>query len=440
MERETDQTMKLLIKNGHIVDPSQGMDAKGTLLIEEGKVIAIGKKISDVNEDDKEMTTIDASGLFVLPGFVDLHVHLREPGFEYKETIKTGTAAAVKGGFTSVCCMPNTRPVNDNETVTEFILRKVFAEGACYVYPIGAITKGQQGKELAEMGMMREAGCVAFSDDGMPVMNSLIMRRALEYARAFNVPVISHAEDKDLSASGVMNEGFLSSMLGLKGIPRESEIIMIKRDIDLAALAGGRLHIAHVSTEEGVRAIREAKKNGISVTAETCPHYFSVTEHAVRAYDTFGKVNPPLRTERDIVAIKEGLADGTIDAIATDHAPHHLDEKLCEFDLASPGISGLETALSLSLRLTEEGSLSLSQLVEKMSLNPSRIMGLKKGTLRQGADADVTVVDVNKQITIDSNTFLSKGKNTPFNGIQLKGMPIITVCKGKVYDFRSEAI
>jgi dihydroorotase len=335
--------------------------------------------------------------------------------------------------------MPNTKPVNDNETVTEFILRKVFAEGASYVYPIGAITKGQEGRELAEMGMMRDAGCRAFSDDGVPVMSSLIMRRALEYSRAFDMPIISHAEDKDLASDGVMNEGPLSSLLGLKGVPSEAEVIMIQRDIDLTALTGGRLHIAHVSTEEGVRAIREAKKSGIAVTAETCPHYFSITEDGVRDYNAFAKVNPPLRTERDITAIKEGLSDGTIDVIATDHAPHHRDEKLCEFDRAAPGISGLETALSLSLRLTREGILTLSQLVEKMSLNPSRILGLKKGTLEKDADADVVIVDMDKDVTVDSERFISKGKNTPFNGMKLKGMPVATVCRDKIYDFRSGA-
>ncbi len=431
--------MKLLIQNGHIVDPSQGIDTTGDILIEDRTIITVGGTIAVPKDDDGSRETVDASGLYVLPGLVDMHVHLREPGFEYKETIKTGTMAAVRGGFTSVCCMPNTKPVNDNETVTEFILRKVFAEGACYVFPIGAITKEQKGRELAEMGMMMEAGCVAFSDDGIPVMSSLIMRRALEYSKTFGVPIISHAEDSDLSAGGVMNEGVLSSLLGLRGVPREAEIIMIKRDIDLAALTGGRLHIAHVSTEEGVGAIREAKKAGLPVTAETCPHYFSLTEDAAREYNTLARVNPPLRTERDVVAIKEGLSDGTIDVIATDHAPHHRDEKLCEFDRAAPGISGLETALSLSLGLVDEGVLTISQLVERMSCNPARILGMNKGTLQEGTDADIVMVDLNKEYTVDSGTFVSKGKNTPFNGIKLKGVPVVTVCKGRIYDFRAEA-
>ena len=341
---------------------------------------------------------IDASGLFVLPGLIDMHVHLREPGFEYKETINTGTMAAVKGGFTTVCCMPNTYPVNDNASVTEFIKRKASQEGYCTVLPIGAITKGQKGEELAEIGTMRNEGCIAFSDDGQPVMNSMIMRRALEYSKAFNVPVISHCEDSTLSEGGVMNEGLMSLTLGLKGIPAEAEQIMIFRDILLAELTGGKLHIAHVSTEGSVRLIRNAKRRGVNVTAETCPHYFSLTEEAVKDYDTNAKMNPPLRTEHDIKAIKEGLKDGTIDVIATDHAPHHRDEKLKEFDLAPFGISGLETALGLSLRLVEEGTLTMGQLVEKMTCNPSRVLNIDKGTLKIGSDADLVILDRNKRI------------------------------------------
>ncbi|RMG05126.1 MAG: dihydroorotase, partial [Nitrospirae bacterium] len=369
--------MRIVIKNGRIIDPSRTIDDPGDIVIEDGVIrsIIIQREGSEKTEGDTGADmVINASGMYVLPGLVDMHVHLREPGFEHKETIKTGTMAAVRGGFTSVCSMPNTRPVNDNETVTEFILRKAHAEGACHVFPIGAITKGQKGEELAEMGMMYEAGCVAFSDDGMPVMNSLIMRRALEYSKRFGLPIISHAEDRTLSAGGVMNEGRVSYQLGLKGIPREAEIIMIRRDIELARLTGGRLHIAHVSTAEGVEAIREAKRDGLDITAETCPHYFTLTDEAVRGYRTVAKVNPPLRTERDVEAVKEALADGTIDVIATDHAPHHRDEKLCEFDKAAFGISGLETALSLSLRFVREGLLDISGLVEKMATNPARIL------------------------------------------------------------------
>ena len=433
--------MKVLIKNGYIVDPSQGIDGVGEILIEEGKIKEVREHRSGGRRDkaeglllEEEFKVIDATGLYVFPGLVDMHVHLREPGFEYKETIKTGTLAAVRGGFTSLCCMPNTKPVNDNETVTEFILRKAYAEGACYVFPIGAITKGQRGEELAEMGMMYEAGCVAFSDDGMPVMNSLLMRRALEYSKRFGVPIISHAEDINLSAGGVMNEGMVSLSLGLRGIPAEAEVVMIKRDIELARLTGGRLHIAHVSTAEGVRAVRDAKKEGLPVTAETCPHYFTLTEDAVRGYKTRAKVNPPLRTDKDIEAIKEGLSDGTIDVIATDHAPHHRDEKICEFDRAAFGISGLETALSLGLTLVREGVLSLSGLVEKMSLNPARISDIRKGTLKAGEDADITIIDLNKKWKVEPERFASKGKNTPFEGFILEGLPVITICKGKIYE------
>jgi dihydroorotase len=447
--------MKILIEKGHILDPSQRIDGIGDVLIEDGKIKEI--KIQKISPhpppgkggrkggSDSELRIIDASGLMVIPGLIDMHVHLREPGFEYKETIKTGTMAAVKGGFTTVCCMPNTYPVNDNASVTEFIIRKATQEGSCTVLPIGAITKGQKGEELAEIGTMRKEGCIAFSDDGQPVMDSLIMRRALEYSKAFNVPVISHCEDLTLSEGGVMNEGLLSVTLGLSGIPAEAEMIMVYRDISLAELTGGRLHIAHVSTEGSVKLIRDAKKRGINVTAETCPHYFSITEDAVKDYNTNAKVNPPLRTEIDIEAIKEGLKDGTIDVIATDHAPHHMDEKLREFDAAPFGIAGLETALPLSLRLVNEGVLTISQLVEKMSLNPARILNLLtphalrptgiKGTIKVGSDADIIIVDKNREFKVESYKFASKGKNTPFEGWVLKGMPISTICKKKIYEW-----
>ncbi|NOY39652.1 MAG: dihydroorotase [Nitrospirae bacterium] len=426
--------MNLIIRNGHIIDPSQGIDGKGDLLVEEGKIKEISQDSMLGIPNDETHEVIDANGLYVLPGLVDMHVHLREPGYEYKETIKTGTMAAVRGGFTSVCCMPNTKPVNDNETVTEFILRKAYAEGACYVYTIGAITKGQRGEELAEMGMMREAGCVAFSDDGFPVMNSLLMRRALEYSKVFGVTIISHAEDLSLSSGGVMNEGPLSLSLGLRGIPAEAEVIAIKRDIELAALTGGRLHIAHVSTAGGVRAVREAKKAGVAVTSETCPHYFTLTEEAVSDYNTNAKMNPPLRTGRDVEAVKEGLSDGTIDVIATDHAPHHMDEKLCEFDRAAAGISGLETALSLCLGLVEEGILSMTELVRKMALNPARILGMEKGSLKKDATADIVLVDPGRKFAVNSGEFVSMGKNTPFEGWQLKGGPVVVICKGRIYN------
>jgi len=432
--------MNLLIKNGHIIDPSQGIDGVGDLVIENNRIKEIsleqkGKKSGEGKASGLQgFRTIDASGLYVLPGLIDMHTHLREPGFEYKETIRTGTMAAVKGGFTSVCAMPNTNPVNDNSSVTDFIIRKAIQEGACTVYPIGAITKGQKGEELAEMGIMYAEGCVAFSDDGRPVMSSLVMRRALEYSRAFNVPIISHCEDLDLSEGGVMNEGLLSVTLGLRGVPPEAEEAMVARDIALAGLTKGRLHIAHVSTDGSVRLIREAKARGIQVTAETCPHYFSITEKAVEGYNTNAKVNPPLRGQKDVDAIKKGLKDGTLDVIATDHAPHHRDEKLREFDQAPSGISGLETAMGLSLRLFEQGVLTLSQLVEKMAKNPASILGIDKGTLKPGADADITIVDLSRELRVDSAEFFSRGKNTPFEGWVLKGMPVMTICKGRVHE------
>ncbi|MDH5769010.1 MAG: dihydroorotase [Nitrospirota bacterium] len=446
--------MRTVIKSGHIVDPSQKIDGVGDIVIEDGKIKEVRAKSKEQRAKgrdnlttfyvqrsprDPDLRTINAEGLIVFPGLIDMHAHLREPGFEYKETIKTGTTAAVRGGFTTVCCMPNTYPVNDNASVTEFIIRRAAREGLCTVYPIGAITKGQKGEELAEMGAMRNEGCIAFSDDGYPVMNSLMMRRSLEYSKAFGLPIISHCEDLTLSEGGVMNEGLLSVTLGLRGIPAEAEKIVVYRDIMLAELTGGRLHVAHVSTEGSVELIRDAKKRGIHVTAETCPHYFSLTEDAVRDYDTNAKVNPPLRTNRDIEAIKEGLKDGTIDVIATDHAPHHRDEKLKEFDLAPSGISGLETALSLTIRLVEEGILTMSQLIEKMALNPTRILGSplysSKGTLRPGADADVTIIDMKKEVRIEASKFVSKGKNTPFDGWMLKGTPVVTISKGRIYEW-----
>ncbi len=430
--------MRIFIRSGHIIDPSQGIDGIGDILIDNGKIkeihIKSQEQTANIIEELQTDRIIDASGLMVIPGLIDMHVHLREPGFEYKETISTGTMAAIKGGFTTVCCMPNTFPVNDNASVTEFIKRKASQEGHCTVLPIGAITKGQKGEELAEIGTMRNEGCIAFSDDGNPVMNSLIMRRALEYSKAFNVPIISHCEDLTLSEGGMMNEGLMSVTLGLKGIPAEAEQIMIFRDILLSELTGGRLHIAHVSTEGSVNLIRSAKERGVIFTAETCPHYFSITEDAVKGYDTNAKVNPPLRTERDIDAIKEGLRDGTIDVIVTDHAPHHRDEKLREFDMAPFGISGLETALSLSLRLVEEGILTMNQLIEKMSLNPARILQVNKGNLKIGSDADIVLLDQTREFKVETERFVSKGKNTPFQGWVLKGMPVLTICKGKIYE------
>ena len=438
--------MNILIKNGHLVDPSQGIDGVCDVLVSNGKIQELkphsargkGQKSAKNNirrkTEEQGLITIDAEGLLVLAGLVDMHVHLREPGFEYKETIQTGTEAAVAGGITSVCCMPNTNPVNDNASVTDFILKRTMERGFCDVFPVGAITKGQKGEELSEFGMMYEAGCIAFSDDGRPVMDSLIMRRALEYSKIFNVPVISHAEDISLAAGGVMNEGLLSFKLGLKGIPAQAEEIMIARDIALAELTGGRLHIAHVSTKGSVELIRSAKKRGTAdVTAETCPHYFSITEDAVNGYNANAKVNPPLRKKEDLEAIRQGLKDNTIDAIVTDHAPHHRDEKLGEFDLAPSGISGFETSIGLSMKLVDEWGLTLNQLIEKMALNPSKIVGIRKGTLKQGADADILILDTHNEYTVDTARFRSKGKNSPFEGWKLNARPFATISKGRIY-------
>ncbi|MBI5408142.1 MAG: dihydroorotase [Nitrospirae bacterium] len=435
--------MKILIKNGRLIDPSQGIDGIGEILIEKGKIREIKleqkSKRAEVQKGKtselQSFRTIDASGCIVIPGLVDMHAHLREPGFEYKETIATGTKAAARGGFTTVCCMPNTNPVNDNIAVTEFIIEKAIKEGSCTVYPIGAITKSQKNEELAELEALKRTGCVAFSDDGRPVTNSLIMRRALEYSKIFDVPIISHCEDLYLSEGGVMNEGFVSTILGLRGIPKAAEEIMAARDIALCALTGGRLHIAHVSSEGSVKLIRDAKSRGINVTAETCPHYFSLTDEALISYDTNLKVNPPVRTKQDVEAVKEGLKDGAIDVIATDHAPHHIDDKVREFDSAAFGISGLETAFALGLQLVAQGAIDLKQLIMTMTITPSRIMGIPKGTLAEDADADVAIINLENSFVVDPSRFLSKGKNSPFNGWTLKGTIEKTIAMGKVYDW-----
>ncbi|MEK6697625.1 MAG: dihydroorotase [Nitrospirota bacterium] len=421
--------MNILIKNGHIIDPANKIDEKLDILVSDGKIAKLGKPGSLAGNGAR---VIDAAGKIVVPGLIDMHVHLREPGFEYKETIATGTAAARAGGFTSVCSMPNTNPVNDCRSVTEFIISQAAKEAAARVFPIGAITKGSKGEELAEMGELHQAGCVAISDDGKPVMNAAIMRRAMEYSKIFDLAVISHCEDASLSAKGVMNEGFVSTELGLRGIPAAAEDVMTARDIALAGLTGCRLHIAHVSTAGSVRLIREAKQRGVKVTAETCPHYFTLTDEAARGYNTMAKMNPPLRTAEDVAAIKQGLKDGTIDVIATDHAPHGMDEKSVEFDYAPFGIVGLETALGLTFKLVQEGTLALSEAVRKLSMNPSEILKLNKGSLASGADADITIIDPNVEWTVDAAQFISKSKNTPFNGWKLKGRAVQTMVGGKI--------
>ncbi|MBI3610043.1 MAG: dihydroorotase [Nitrospirae bacterium] len=423
--------MNLLIRNGRLIDPAHRRDEVTDVLIEDGKVSRIGKSLK-TDLPKSEIQVLDGTGQWVVPGFVDLHVHLREPGFEYKETIKTGTEAAAAGGFTSVCCMPNTDPVNDNQAVTRFILDKARREGVVHVFPIGAITKGSKGEELSEIGELVEAGCVAITDDGKPVMNSEVMRRAMEYALAFDLPVIDHCEDAHLMEGGVMNEGVVSMELGLKGIPAAAEEVMVARNLILAERTGSRLHLAHISTSGSVRMIREAKARGVRVTAETCPHYFSLTEEAVRGYNTDAKMNPPLRTRQDRDAIKQGLADGTLDVIATDHAPHTEDEKNREFDLAPFGIVGLETALPLTLMLVEEGVLTLDEAVAKLTIHPARVMRLNSGQLGIGADADLCLIDPDAQWAADPRKFHSKSKNSPFGGWRMKGLVAMTVVSGRV--------
>ena len=419
--------MTILIKGGQVVDPGR-VNGSADVLIENGKIAAVGPKL----KAPANATVIDATGKVVMPGFIDLHVHFREPGFEYKETIQSGTAAAAAGGFTSVCCMPNTSPVNDNQSITEFILEKARAAGNANVFPIGAISKGSEGKELAEIGDLRRAGCVAISDDGLPVMNSLVMRRAMEYAIAFDVPVVDHCEDLHLSEGGCMNEGLVSTQLGLPGMPAAAEDVMVARNLALAELTGARLHLAHLSTAGSVRMVRDAKARGIKVTAEACPHHFMLTEEACCGYNTHAKMNPPLRTGTDVQAIKDGLRDGTIDVIATDHAPHATQEKQQEFAAAPNGIVGLETAWPLTLTLVEEGVLSLEAAVAKLTTEPARAFSLKKGTLAPGADADVAITDLQEGWEVDPTRFRSKSRNTPFAGWKVKGRITTTIVGGRV--------
>src|SRR6185369_4956727 len=406
--------MSLLIKNGRLIDPSQGIDDVMDVLVDKGVVKELGKGLAAPSGAE----VVDASGKCVVPGLIDMHVHLRDPGLEYKEDIVSGTRAAAAGGFTSVCCMPNTKPVIDNKAIASYIINKAKSEGFCNVFPVGTITYGMSGERMSEMGELREAGCVAVSDDGKPVANAELMRRALEYARGMGILVITHAEDLSLVGDGVMNEGCTSTEIGLKGIPRVAEDIATARDVMLAEYTRSPIHIAHVSTEGSVRVIREAKARGVQVTCETAPHYFSLTDDAVRGYDTNAKMNPPLRTVTDVAAIKEGLRDGTIDAIATDHAPHHLDEKELEFNQALNGIIGLETSLPLALQLVAEQVLTLPQLVAKRAGNPAAILGLGRGTLQAGAVADITVIDPAVEWTVAADQLASKSKNSPWLGAQ----------------------
>jgi dihydroorotase len=424
--------MAILIQGGHVIDPGR-LNEAADVLIEDGTITAVGPHLgSRAKAVGSGVEVIDARGRLVVPGFIDLHVHLREPGYEYKETIESGTAAAAAGGFTSVCCMPNTHPVNDNQAITEFILDQARTAGHARVFPIGAITKGSEGKELSEIGDLHQAGCVAISDDGRPVMNSLVMRRAMEYAVAFDLPVIDHCEDLQLSEGGCMNEGAVSTELGLQGIPAASEDVMVARNLSLAELTGVRLHLAHLSTAAAVRMVRDAKARGLKVTAEACPHHFTLSEEAVRGYNTMAKMNPPLRTWLDVQAIKDGLRDGTIDVIATDHAPHALQEKQQEFAAAPNGVVGLETALPLTLGLVEEGVVSLEDAIAKLTTAPANAFGLKGGTLLPGRDADIVVIDPGLTWEIDPARFRSKSRNTPFAGWKVKGRVTMTLVGGRV--------
>ncbi len=418
--------MKILIKGGRLIDPSNGIDDQLDLLIENGSVVAVGTDL-----DSADAQVLDATNRLVVPGLIDVHVHLREPGYEYKEDIQSGVRAAVAGGFTSVACMPNTDPVNDNKTVTSYICQRATEAGLANVFPIGAITKGLKGESLSEMGQLREAGCVAVTDDGRPVDDGEIMRRAMEYASSFDLPVISHAEDLSIVDGGVMNDGFVATELGLKGIPWVAEDAMVARDVMLAEFTGARLHVAHVSTRGAVEIIRAAQKRGVAVTAEVTPHHFILTEEAVRGYNTNAKMNPPLRCADDVAAVREGLADGTIGVIATDHAPHHRDEKNVEFNIALNGIVGLETALPLTLRLVDEGVLSLSAAIARLTCGPAQALGLSRGALTVGDIADVTIIDPDCNWTLRADELLSKSKNTPFDGWSFKGAATCTLVNGK---------
>ena len=422
---------KLLIRGGRVIDPANGIDAVLDLLIEDGKIAAVAPGLS---ADGAQV--IEAAGRVVAPGFIDLHCHLRDPGQEYKEDIVSGTRAAARGGFTGVCCMPNTHPVNDCAAVTRYILEKAATKGSgVHVYPVGAVSKGLEGKEMAEIGRMKEAGIVAISDDGRPVMNSNLFRLAMQYADHFGVFIMSHSEDKSLVGDGVMNEGFMSTKLGLPGITRAAEEVMVARDILVAEAEGKHVHLCHLSTKGGVQLVREAKARGVRVTAETTPHYIGATDEWVAGYDSNCRVNPPLREEADRQACIAGLCDGTIDVIATDHAPHHQDEKRVEFHLAASGISGFETAFCVShTELVKKGHLTLPQLIERMSTRPAQLLGVPGGELGVGAPADIVVLDPERAVTVDASRFVSRGHNTPFDGKTYTGAVCQTIVGGRVID------
>jgi dihydroorotase len=423
--------MKLLIANGHLIDPTSGQNSGKNILIENGTVTAwLGQ-----NESAPENAEVfDATGLIVAPGFIDLHVHLREPGQEHKETIASGCAAAVAGGFTSVCPMPNTSPVNDNAAITRYMIEQAVKAGLANVFPVGAITKSSSGAELAEMGEMKAAGAVAVSDDGRPVPSAGIMRRAMEYAKDFDLPVVDHCEDKSLSSGGVMHEGKLSLLLGLKGMPALAEEIDAVRDVLLAKETGAHIHIAHISTKGAIEIVRRAKNEGINITCEVTPHHFTLTDSVVEGYDTNTKMSPPLRSQEHLEAILEGLRDGTIDAIATDHAPHHADEKALEYDRAPFGITGLETAVGLAFeKLVHSGLIDLKRFVELFSTNPAKIFRLEnRGTLKVGSIADITILDPDLKWSYKSSESKSKSKNTPFDNWDFNGAAVATIVGGRI--------
>ncbi|MGA1864095.1 MAG: dihydroorotase [bacterium] len=419
----------ILLKGGRVIDPANGIDAKHNILIKGERIAASGPEVSPPEGAE----VIDCKGYIISPGLIDMHTHLREPGREDKETIKTGIAAAAAGGFTSIACMPNTSPVNDTASVTEFILRKAKEMGTVQVLPVGAITKGLKGETLSEMGELKDAGAIALSDDGRPVKNSDLMRHAMEYAGMFDLLIISHCEDLDLAGDGVINEGRMSTRLGLSGIPSEAEEVIVAREICLSRLTKRPIHIAHVSTAGSVHLIRMAKKEGVHITAEVTPHHLCLSEEAVADFDTNTKVNPPLRSKADQDALIEGLLDGTIDAIASDHAPHTLAEKELEYTFAPFGIIGMETSLPLILtKLYHQKIMDFTQIVQKMSLNPACILNLDKGRLSPGSIADLTVIDPEKEKVVDVSAFRSKARNCPFNGWSLKGYPVITICHGRI--------
>ena len=417
----------MIIKGGSVVF-KDGVEKKD-IRVADGKIVRIAEGLTA--EKDEEV--IDAKGLHVFPGLIDMHVHLREPGFEYKEDIESGCKAAVKGGFTQICCMPNTAPIADNKVVISYIRHRAEEVNLCKVRPVGAITKGEEGEQLADIGEMKKAGAVAISDDGKAVKSSRLMRLAMEYAGGFNMKCLCHCEDKELSDGGVVNEGYNSTLAGLKGIPRAAEDVSISREICLAESLGVPVHICHVSTFSGVRLIRDAKRAGVKVTAETCPHYFAATDDLITGFDTNTKVNPPIREEKDRQAILEGLKDGTLDCIVTDHAPHHPNDKNVEYNLAAFGISGIETSFGFAVTyLYKTSILTLPEIAAKMSGNPARILGLEGGEIAEGAAADLTIADLEEEWTVDSSKFLSKGKNTPFNGRKLSGSIKYTIVDGNV--------